>query len=87
MIGSGYEIDFLIILFLCGSSVYFEKKGILPVMLYIVCFIYTAAFNVFNLLGWSSYVQLAVKAGLFFIALICDRTYKQNILSPFKRQI
>ena len=84
-LGLSYEIYTLFVVFLCGSSVYFEIKPLLPIILAISCFIYTAATNIFILLNMDMYTQTIIIAVLFIIALVLDRTYKQNIVSSFRR--
>lgn len=84
-LGVSYEIYALFVVFLCGSSIYFEIRPLLPIILVVACFIYTAAANIMSLLNMDVYTQTILIAALFIIALVCDRTYKQNIVSSFRR--
>jgi ribose/xylose/arabinose/galactoside ABC-type transport system permease subunit len=85
MVGSNYPLNFLLILFLCGSSIYFEKVALLPVIVFAFCLLTAMLSNLLNLMNIDAFTQSLITGLLLLIALVCDRVYLRNIISAFKR--
>jgi ribose/xylose/arabinose/galactoside ABC-type transport system permease subunit len=68
-LGTNYDIYFILVLFLCGGSIYFEKKPLLPIILFVSCLIFTMLGNLLALFALSADMQYIVYGGLLIVIL------------------
>ncbi len=79
--GAGMEVLFIFVLFLAGTSEYFDNR-IAPVPVAVFgCFFLTLFMSSFNILQGSAGVVFLFQAVIAIAALFLDRVYRKNIFS------
>lgn len=79
-LGSGYEVNALVICLAAGCSTLFDNRFMPIVATMIAAIMFTVLNNVMVLIGLSSFFQMIMTALVGVLALALDRVYRRNYL-------